>query len=173
MRPIHRRTSPLLGLVVAGIALLPLVVLGGITGQAGSLPNAQATPAATGATAREVAQALPETVEHPELALTNVIIEPGAGLASHHHLGTQIAHLVSGELAYTVESGTVMFRRGEAEPAAIPVGSTVTVVAGDSVIESPDGWHYVENLGDEPVVIWVASLFPEGAPRAVFGTPTP
>jgi quercetin dioxygenase-like cupin family protein len=172
MRPIHRRALTLLGLL-AGIALLSLVVHGGVTGQAGSLPNHQATPAATGATARVVAHALPETVEHPELALATVIIEPGAGLASHHHLGTQIAHLVSGELAYTVESGTVMLRRGEAEPEPIPVGSTVTVVAGDSVIESPDGWHYVENVGDEPVEIWVASLFPEGAPRAVYGTPTP
>ena len=172
MRPVHRRTPQLLGLL-AGIALLSLVVLGGVTGQAGNLPNPQATPAVTGATARVIAQAAPETVEQPELALTNVIIEPGAGLASHHHLGTQIAHLVSGELAYTVESGMVMLRRGETEPKAIPVGSTVTVVAGDSVIESPDGFHYVENLGDEPVVIWVASLFPEGAPRAVYGTPTP
>lgn len=172
MRPNHRLSPLFLGLEV-GIALLSLVVGVGVSGWAGSLPLSQAMPAPAGATARVVAQAAPEMVVRPELALTHVIIDLGAGLASHHHPGTEIASLVSGELTYTVESGTVMLRRSGAEPEPIPVGTTVTLVAGDAVIESSDGFHYVENLGDEPVVIWIASLFPEGAPRAEYATPTP
>ncbi|HET7524291.1 MAG TPA: hypothetical protein VFJ79_09135, partial [Acidimicrobiales bacterium] len=36
------------------------------------------------------------------MVLSRVIVEPGAKLALHHHLGPQISRVVSGTLTYTV-----------------------------------------------------------------------
>ncbi|HEV2727899.1 MAG TPA: hypothetical protein VGV34_06370, partial [Solirubrobacterales bacterium] len=49
------------------------------------------------------------------LVLSRVVVEPGAELALHHHLGTQVARIASGALTYTVRRGTATIRRGESD----------------------------------------------------------
>jgi quercetin dioxygenase-like cupin family protein len=103
------------------------------------------------------------------LALSKVVIEPGAKLALHHHLGTQVAHIQSGVLTYTVEQGSVVVRRGEADQQpkvvrSIEAGQTGRIRAGQWIVEQPSDIHRAANNGSSPVVIYLATLLKKGAP---------
>ena len=50
-----------------------------------------------------------------ELVLSRVVVPPGAKLALHHHLGTQVARVEAGVLTYTVQQGSVVVRRGQSD----------------------------------------------------------
>jgi quercetin dioxygenase-like cupin family protein len=103
------------------------------------------------------------------LALSRVIIEPGAKLALHHHLGTQVARIQSGVLRYTVREGSVPVRRGEADEhpktvRTIKAGQTGSIRAGEWIVEQPSVIHQAANEGAAPVVIYLATLLEQGAP---------
>jgi quercetin dioxygenase-like cupin family protein len=105
------------------------------------------------------------------MVLSRVVVQPGAELALHHHLGTQVARIQSGTLTYTVRSGAVVVRRGESdqEPQAvrtIAAGQTGRIRAGQWIVEQPSDIHQAANGGSTPVVIYLATLLQAGAPPA-------
>jgi quercetin dioxygenase-like cupin family protein len=110
--------------------------------------------------------------------LSRVLVEPGARLALHHHLGTQVARIVSGVLTYTVRQGSVTVRKGESDrdPArvtTIAAGQTGKIRAGQWIVEQPSDIHEARNSGATPVVIYLATLSKTGAPPATPVTSTP
>jgi quercetin dioxygenase-like cupin family protein len=120
--------------------------------------------------------ASPAKVDNPELALGRVTIMPGAAIPVHYHPGTQIGVVVQGELTYTVFSGEIAWYRGDA-PAAAPKlimpGETVVVVPGDALVESPGSVHQGRNDGNMPLIIYLSTLFPTGAPTSIIVDATP
>lgn len=105
------------------------------------------------------------------LILSRVVVEPGAKLALHHHLGTQVARIESGTLTYTVQSGSVVVRRGESDQRpktvrTIAAGQTARIRAGQWIVEQPSDIHRAANHGSTPIVIYLATLLKTGAPPA-------
>jgi quercetin dioxygenase-like cupin family protein len=106
-----------------------------------------------------------------ELVLSRVVVDPGAKLALHHHLGTQVARIQAGTLTYTVRRGSVTVRRGESDqdPAlvrTVKAGQTARIKAGQWIVEQPSDIHQAANEGSVPVVIYLATLLEEGAAPA-------
>ena len=154
-----------------------LLALAGFAGCAGSSTNAAgspggSTPAGTDpvSTATTVAvakQILAQQVDPPgttgrTLTLIRYIIAPGAKLSPHIHPGIQLAEIESGQLTYTVVSGTVTVRHGGATGTTEQVTgpTTITLAAGDSVSEVGDMVHFGANDTSSPVVI-LATLLTE------------
>ena len=52
-------------------------------------------------------------------------------------------------------------------------GETVVVRTGDALVESPDSIHQGRNNSSVPLVIYLSTLFPAGAPRAIVVEATP
>ncbi len=105
------------------------------------------------------------------LVLSRVTVEPGAKLALHHHLGTQVAHIEAGTLTYTVKRGSVVVRKGESDQQpkvvrSIKAGQTGQIRAGQWIVEQPSDIHQATNRGPVPVVIYIATLLETGAPPA-------
>ncbi|HZO06546.1 MAG TPA: hypothetical protein VFB52_09170 [Solirubrobacterales bacterium] len=102
------------------------------------------------------------------LVLSKVTIDPGAQLALHHHLGTQVAHIMKGTLTYTVRKGSAVVSEGEAdaEPRVvrtIKAGQTGRIRTGQWIVEQPSDIHEAANRGTVPVVIYLATLLKTGA----------
>jgi quercetin dioxygenase-like cupin family protein len=105
------------------------------------------------------------------LILSRVVIQPGATVAPHHHLGTQVARIQSGALRYTVRQGSVVVRRGESDQnpqvaRKIKAGQTGTLRAGEWIVEQPSDVHRAANRGSKPVVVYLTTLLKKGAPAA-------
>jgi len=108
------------------------------------------------------------------LTLIRYTIAPGAKLSPHVHPGIQLAEIESGELTYTVVSGTIPVRHGG------PTGSTeqvtgpktVTLKAGDAVSEVGDMVHFGANQTSAPVVILATLLTESDQDLAVIVTTT-
>lgn len=105
------------------------------------------------------------------MVLSRVLVEPGAKLATHHHLGTQVARVTSGVLRYTVRRGSVVVRRGESDQSPqvvrkIEAGQTGAIHRGEWIVEQPSDIHEAANTGSAPVVIYLATLLEDGAPPA-------
>jgi len=105
------------------------------------------------------------------LVLSRVEVEPGAELALHHHLGTQVAHIESGTLTYTVRRGSAVVRTGESDQnpkmvRTIKAGQTAPIRTGQWIVEQPSDIHEAANRGSSPVVIYLATLLQTGAPPA-------
>jgi len=103
------------------------------------------------------------------MVLSRVVVEPGAKLSLHRHLGTQIAHIASGTLTYTVREGTATIRRGESDQnpplvRKVRAGETARIRTGQWIVEQPSDIHEAANRGSTPVVIYLATLLQEGAP---------
>lgn len=106
-----------------------------------------------------------------ELVLSKVVVPPGAQLARHHHLGTQVARIESGTLTYTVRRGSAVVSRGDSEldprvVRRIAAGQTARIRPGQWIVEQPSDIHEAANRGDSPVVIVLATLLEKGAPPA-------
>jgi quercetin dioxygenase-like cupin family protein len=107
------------------------------------------------------------------LGLSKVIIPAHTALALHHHPGTQVAYIVSGNLTYTVKSGSVAVMKGAAAPGAFKVmrrigaGQTGVIHAGEWIVEEPTTIHAGANKTSKPVVVYLATLFPIGSPAAI------
>ncbi len=105
------------------------------------------------------------------LVLSRVEVEPGAQLALHHHLGTQVAHIESGTLTYTVRRGSAVVKTGESDQSpklvrTIKAGQTAPIRSGQWIVEQPSDIHEAANRGSSPVVIYLATLLQTGAPPA-------
>lgn len=105
------------------------------------------------------------------MVLSKVVVEPGAKLALHHHLGTQISRIASGVLTYTVRQGSAVVNEGDAEKdprrvRTIAAGQTARIKAGQWLVEQPSDIHEAANRGGTPVVIYLATLLKSGAPPA-------
>jgi len=127
-------------------------------------------------TSEVLGRAAPVAVDNPELALGRVTVMPGAVLPVHHHPGTQVGVVVQGELTYTVFTGEIEWYLGDdttGEPQTIGPGETVVVRPGDALVESPGSIHQGRNSGAVPLVIYLSTLFPMGAPRAIVAEATP
>lgn len=103
------------------------------------------------------------------MVLSRVMVEPGAKLATHHHLGTQIARVQSGVLHYTVRKGSAVVRKGESDQDPVLVrkieaGQTAALRAGQWIVEQPSDIHEAANRGEAPVVLYLATLLKDGAP---------
>lgn len=110
------------------------------------------------------------------MVLSRVEVAPGAKLALHHHLGTQISHVEAGTLTYTVRQGSAVVRAGEADQSPrlvrkIEAGQTARIKAGQWLVEQPSDIHEAANNGGVPVVIYLATLLKTGAPPATPVTP--
>ncbi|HEX7280263.1 MAG TPA: hypothetical protein VF255_11670 [Solirubrobacterales bacterium] len=110
------------------------------------------------------------------MVLSRVEVEPGAKLALHHHLGTQISHIESGTLTYTVRQGSAVVREGESDQQprrvrVIEAGQTARIRPGQWLVEQPSDIHEAANRGRTPVVIYLATLLKTGAPPATPVTP--
>jgi quercetin dioxygenase-like cupin family protein len=101
------------------------------------------------------------------MVLSKVTVPPGAKLAVHHHLGTQISRVDSGTLSYTVREGKAELFEGESdEPIrvrTITAGQTARITAGQWLVEQPSDIHQAANRGSSPVVIYLATLLKDGA----------
>jgi quercetin dioxygenase-like cupin family protein len=151
------------------IALGLLAAFAGGAGLTSALGETKAAPTA-------IRNALAETTHvqgapHRTLVLSRVTVPPGAELALHHHLGSQVAHIQSGVLTYTVRSGSVVVRTGEADQKPrkvrrIAAGQTARLRAGQWIVEQPSDIHEAANRGGAPVTIYLATLLETGAPPA-------
>ena len=108
------------------------------------------------------------------LALTRITIQPGTALPLHHHPGTQSAYVDSGVLTYTVEQGTARIKRGPADDHPVLVrkleaGDTAKLKPGQWIVEQPSDHHHAANNGGDPVVLYLSTLFPKGAPPSIPG----
>ena len=117
-----------------------------------------------------LADANPDTAQGQVLQLTRVIIPAGEGIAPHTHPGPQLAIIVSGTLTYTVIDGQATVTRAAAtdkqEVVTYKSGDTFELHEGDSIMEPTKMVHKAENGTDQPIVIYLSSLFPQGEPPA-------
>jgi quercetin dioxygenase-like cupin family protein len=102
------------------------------------------------------------------LVLSRVVVDPGAELALHHHLGTQVAHIMKGTLTYTVREGSATVNEGESDAnprlvRTIKAGQTGRIRTGQWIVEQPSDVHEAANRGTVPVVIYLATLLRTGA----------
>ncbi|HET9154870.1 MAG TPA: cupin domain-containing protein [Solirubrobacterales bacterium] len=155
---------PRIALVVALLAALALgTLLPGALAQGGSEPTA-------------VRSALAQTskvqgAHGRRMVLSRVVVEPGARLAPHHHLGTQISRVASGTLTYTVRQESALLQEGDAEKEPrfvrnIMAGQTARIHPGQWLVEQPSDIHEAANRGSTPVVIYLSTLLKAGAPPA-------
>ena len=102
------------------------------------------------------------------LVLSRVVVKPGAKIALHHHLGTQVARVAAGVLTYKVREGSVVVRKGDSEHPVkvrmIKAGQAGHIQPGQWLVEQPSTVHEAANNGTTPVVIYIATLLKTGAP---------
>jgi hypothetical protein len=149
---------PLSALAVLAVAAMAII-----------LPTAFGASAPTPAPVRK---ALAQT-EHVQgapgrtMVLSKVTVPPGAKLAVHHHLGTQISRVDAGTLTYTVRRGKAELFEGESDEPhlirAIVAGQTAQIRAGQWLVEQPSDIHQAADRGSSPVVIYLATLLKDGA----------
>ena len=154
----------------------------------------QGTPAAGGTTGvtTEILGRQPSAVAPGQaLALMRITFAPGGSVPAHTHPGDTVYHLASGTLQFTLLEGEAQFVRAvngtpaAATPAAaesVPVGTEITLNAGDTVYYSTSALQSERNDGDVDAVVLVANLrgvdeparlFHEGMASPVAGTPVP
>jgi quercetin dioxygenase-like cupin family protein len=153
--------------LAVGLALLVAFALGAV------LPGAFAqTKVAPTAIRNALAQSSQvQGAPKRTMVLSRVEVEPGAKLALHHHLGTQVANIEAGTLTYTVRRGQVIVRKGESDQdpklvRTIKAGQTAAIRTGQWIVEQPSDIHEAANRGSTPVVIYIATLLQTGAPAA-------
>ena len=171
--------------MLRGLQRVAAVIMIGMTlAIQGSTPAShaqQATPESRPSaviTSEVLGRAVPVAIEDPELALERITIMPGTATPIHHHPGTQIGVVMQGALTYRVFTGEVLWYRSDSpagEPVSIGPGETVVVRPGDALVETPGAIHRGRNAGDVPLVIYLSTLFPVGAPSStvVDATPAP
>lgn len=157
-------TRPRRSHLIVALALACAFALGAV------LPGAFAEKKAPGAVRDAMAQTSKvQGAPDRTMVLSRVTIDPGAKLALHRHLGTQIAQVTKGTLTYTVRKGSAVVSEGQsdAEPRVvktIKAGQTGRIRSGQWIVEQPADIHEAANRGTVPVVIYIATLLKTGAP---------
>ncbi len=164
------RLSPLTSRSATVVASA-LVLTAGVQ-LAGALAGPSTTPVTV--TRESLAAAgHPRGADRRTLGLSRVTVMPGTRLALHHHPGTQIGYVASGVLTYTVEQGRARLMKGSGDdPTLVRViraGQTAKVHPGQWLIEQPTDHHHATDKGTVPVVIYLATLFRDGAPASLPG----
>ena len=111
-------------------------------------------------------QASPTNAPGQDLSLQQVVVDPGAKLAEHHHEGTQLATIRTGVLTYHVLTGQLVVTRAGRTSRTIDAPATVQLRQGDTIVEAESLAHSAENAGKVKVVIELAALLHTGAPLA-------
>jgi quercetin dioxygenase-like cupin family protein len=148
---------------------LSAVAVIGVVAMAIILPTAFGASAPTPPPVREALAQTEQVHGAPgrTMVLSKVTVPPGARLAVHHHLGTQISRVVAGTLTYTVRRGKAELFEGESEEPRhlrdITAGKTAKIRAGQWLVEQPSDIHQAANRGSSPVVIYLATLLKDGA----------
>lgn len=150
-------------------ALCALLAVGALSAYAGAQMAGDPRPVVREALAQDVD---PAGGKGRTLGLSRVDVPPGAQLPLHRHPGVQIARIERGVLTYTVVAGSVTVWRGNPEVAAtkvrtISAGKTAPIRAGQWIVEKPGTIHRAANRGKVGIVIYISSLFRNGAPPAI------
>jgi quercetin dioxygenase-like cupin family protein len=153
--------------LAVGLALLVAFALGAIL--PGAFAQTKVAPTAIRNALAQSSQVL--GAPNRTMVLSRVEVEPGAKLALHHHLGTQIAHVEAGTLTYTVRRGSAVVRKGESDQSpqtvrTIKAGQTAPIRTGQWIVEQPSDIHEAANRGSAPVVLYISTLLKTGAPSA-------
>jgi quercetin dioxygenase-like cupin family protein len=159
--------APRIRLLPTLAALLAAVALGAALSSAFGQTRAAPTAVRNALAETPRVQGAPDRT----LVLSRVVVAPGAKLALHRHRGSQVAHIQSGVLTYTVRRGSVVVRHGESDQnpqkvRTIEAGQTGRIRAGQWIAEQPSDIHQAANNGSVPVVIYLATLLETGAPPA-------
>jgi quercetin dioxygenase-like cupin family protein len=153
--------KPLLPLLVAGLVIAGC---GGDDNDGGS----SVTKNVSEVTRQILATSNASTAPGQSLELTRVIVPPKQALAPHTHPGPQLAIIEEGTLTYTIIKGSVQVTRSAATAGAktetASAGQTIELATGDTIVETPGMEHEAKNNTDKPIVIYLSSLFPQGAP---------
>jgi mannose-6-phosphate isomerase-like protein (cupin superfamily) len=149
------------------VAVLAAFALGALLPGAFAEDGSEPTAARSALARSEQVQGAPGRT----MVLSKVVVEPGAKLALHHHLGTQISRVAAGVLTYTVRQGSAAVNEGDAEKdpqrvRTIAAGQTARIKAGQWLVEQPSDIHEAANRGGTPVVIYLSTLLKSGAPPA-------
>ena len=147
------------------LALIVAFALGAVLPGAFGDTKAEPTAIRTAFAETDHVQGAPDRT----MVLSKVVIQPGARLAVHHHLGTQISRVSAGTLSYTVERGSAIVREGESGVderlvRKIAAGQTARIRPGQWLVEQPSDIHRAANHGSTPVVVYLATLLETGAP---------
>jgi quercetin dioxygenase-like cupin family protein len=166
-RTTGRRHRGAIGVLLVGVAISTLLIGcgsgdGGVTSSSAAVATVDdATPVVR----TRLGQVDPESAPGQTMYLEEVVIAPGARLATHFHEGTQVARVISGRLTYNIVSGPVTLLRSGGEE-IVEGPAVVTLEAGEGVVETSAVTHFGANDGSEPVVIMLAALLAQGAPMA-------
>jgi quercetin dioxygenase-like cupin family protein len=152
-------------LLPIALALIVAFALGAFLPGAFGDTKAEPTAVRTALAETDQVQGAPDRT----MVLSKVVIQPGARLAVHHHLGTQISRVSAGTLSYTVERGSAVLREGESGVderfvRKIAAGQTARIHPGQWLVEQPSDIHRAANHGSTPVVVYLATLLETGAP---------
>jgi hypothetical protein len=174
--------------LIAGV-LIGLVALS-LTRDVTALQGTPAAGTATGVTTEVLGRFPSELAPGQGLALLRITFAPGGSVAAHTHPGETVFHLASGTLQFTLHEGEALLVRGAEDTAAaatptaaepIPVGSEVTLMAGDTIYYDASALQSERNDGAEDAVVLVSNLrgvdeparqFHEGMASPAAGTPT-
>ena len=86
----------------------------------------------------------------PQISIVRYTFAPGAAIPMHMHPVINAGVLLKGELTITAKTG-----------------ETVTLKAGQPVVEMFKQWHYGANLGKEPVELIIVYAGTEGTPLVI------
>ena len=151
------------------LALGALLAVAGLSAYATAAMMDEPAPVKRVALAQDVD---PAGAKGRTLGLSRVDVPSGAMLPLHRHPGVQIARIERGVLTYTVVTGSVDVWRGNPEVKAtkvrtIAAGQTAPIRAGQWIVEKPGTIHRAANRGKVGIVIYISSLFRNGAPPAI------
>jgi quercetin dioxygenase-like cupin family protein len=151
------------------VALCALLAVAALSAYAGAQMVGDPKPVVREALAQDVN---PAGAKGRTLGLSRVDVPPGAQLPLHRHPGTHIARIERGVLTYTVVTGSVNVWRGNPEVKATKVrtvraGQTAPIRAGQWIVEKPGTIHRAANRGKVGIVLYVSTLFKNGAPPAI------
>ena len=130
-----------------------------------STTSATASAPATGEFKRTIlAQSPADNAPGQTLYLQKVDFGPHAETPIHHHEGLQESTVLSGDLTYSVVTGSAGLRRASGATSTIDAGSKVVLHAGDTLIEYQTTVHQGANDTNKVVSLMVTSLLAAEAP---------
>jgi len=161
-------------LAVAAVLLLGLLTLSTALGtSAHDMATMQeATPAdpLAGVTIEAMGSVQPAAAPGQIMQVLKLTLEPGTTIAQHHHPGSVIISVASGQFTTSfVESSAMLTRAGATEAEAVDAGEEYVMNPGDTVAyDASTTGHVMKNSGTEPLVLIASVLFEDGQPGFIF-----